>query len=239
MRGLRRACRRASPTRARWTSSQRRAGSTRSRSGSATPSRPATPSSPARCSRAWLRRSAASRETAALPLPPAADDHEWLGRPGGAGRTADASHVKRGVGYARRDQEPHVLRGLRRLLDGALPARRRRRLAQARNRRSRPGLRHDRGSRSPATSSASTRSCSNRPTPRSGQRARRRRHDRRGCRAGRPTWRAGLCVSGCSSTSRRRSASTLSRLVIEGTEVVDTVGGSRVSVADATARRRA
>ena len=51
--------RRASPTRARWTSSQRRADSTRSRSGSGTRSRPATPSSPARCSRAWLRRSAA------------------------------------------------------------------------------------------------------------------------------------------------------------------------------------
>ena len=48
-----------------------------------------------------------------------------------------------------RDQEPHVLRGLRRLRDRAVPAGRRRRLAQARNRRSRPGLRHDRGADRP------------------------------------------------------------------------------------------
>jgi CO/xanthine dehydrogenase Mo-binding subunit len=150
------------------------------------------------------------RETAALPLPPEADDHEWLGRPGGAGRTADASHVKRGVGYALRDQEPHVLRGLRRLRDGPVSVGRRRRLAQARNRRSRSGLRHDR----------------------SADRTRHPRRRRSRARTGRHLDRvsgvdvrvstdldvgwgdrhaaAGPCVSGCSSTSRRRSGSTLS-----------------------------
>lgn len=39
------------------------------------------------------------RECAALPLPPPAADH-LLARPGGAGRTTDAVHVQRGVGFA-------------------------------------------------------------------------------------------------------------------------------------------
>ncbi|HMK10843.1 MAG TPA: xanthine dehydrogenase subunit D, partial [Acidimicrobiales bacterium] len=39
-------------------------------------------------------------ETAAFPLPAALDGDAWLARPGGAGRTADPSHLKRGVGYA-------------------------------------------------------------------------------------------------------------------------------------------
>ncbi len=39
------------------------------------------------------------RETAALPMPPAADDPDPMRRPGGAGLTADASHVRRGVGW--------------------------------------------------------------------------------------------------------------------------------------------
>ena len=43
-----------------------------------------------------------------------------------------------------RDQEPDVLRGLRRLRHGALPARRRRGDAEVRHRRGRSGLRHDR-----------------------------------------------------------------------------------------------
>ncbi len=41
------------------------------------------------------------RETAALPLPePAGPDTDWMTRPGGAGRTADREHVRRGVGFA-------------------------------------------------------------------------------------------------------------------------------------------
>jgi CO/xanthine dehydrogenase Mo-binding subunit len=61
----------------------------------------------------------------------------------------------------RRHQEPHVLGGLRRLLDGTLPPRRRRRDAQVRDVRGRPGLRHhcaadrahhSRGRRRPARS---------------------------------------------------------------------------------------
>ena len=43
------------------------------------------------------------RAAAALPLPPALDDgadRDPMTRPGGAGRTADAAHVRRGVGFA-------------------------------------------------------------------------------------------------------------------------------------------
>jgi hypothetical protein len=39
-------------------------------------------------------------ETAALPLPPPAPDDDPMRRPGGAGLTADAGHVRRGVGFA-------------------------------------------------------------------------------------------------------------------------------------------
>jgi CO/xanthine dehydrogenase Mo-binding subunit len=40
------------------------------------------------------------RACAAAPLPPAHDDLPMMARPGGAGRTADPSHVRRGVGFA-------------------------------------------------------------------------------------------------------------------------------------------
>ena len=176
---VRRACRRASPTRARWTSSPRRAGSTRSRSGCATRiahRRPARHRPGA--SRAWRRWPRCIRETAALPLPDRPPDDRRCARAcpaapaarptrGARARAASASRVG--------DQEPHVLRGLRRLLDGPLPARRRRGHAQVRHRRGRPGLRHDRPADRPRRSSASTRSCSNRPTPRSARPAPRRR----------------------------------------------------------------
>lgn len=39
------------------------------------------------------------RETAAIPLPPDPDPDEVLVRPGGVGRTTDAGHVRRGVGW--------------------------------------------------------------------------------------------------------------------------------------------
>ena len=39
-------------------------------------------------------------ETAALPLPPPVPDDDPMRRPGGAGLTADAGHVRRGVGFA-------------------------------------------------------------------------------------------------------------------------------------------
>ena len=63
-----------------------------------------------------------TRRAAAAAAPSAADERP-VRCPGGAGRTADAADVRRGVGFAVGYQEPHVLRGLRRLLDGALPAR--------------------------------------------------------------------------------------------------------------------
>jgi CO/xanthine dehydrogenase Mo-binding subunit len=87
------------------------------------------------------------RETAALPLPDepiGGVDGDPMRLPGGAGRTADAlARAPRGR-LGRGDQEPHVLRGVRRLLDGALPARRRTGHAQVRHRRGGPGVRHDR-----------------------------------------------------------------------------------------------
>jgi CO/xanthine dehydrogenase Mo-binding subunit len=39
-------------------------------------------------------------ETAALPLPPPIPDDDPMRRPGGAGLTADAGHIRRGVGFA-------------------------------------------------------------------------------------------------------------------------------------------
>jgi xanthine dehydrogenase D subunit len=39
------------------------------------------------------------RETAALPLPPIGGDHDPMRLPGGAGLTADAGHVRRGIGW--------------------------------------------------------------------------------------------------------------------------------------------
>jgi xanthine dehydrogenase D subunit len=39
------------------------------------------------------------RETAALPMPPVAIDHHVTSLPGAAGRTTDATHVRRGVGW--------------------------------------------------------------------------------------------------------------------------------------------
>jgi xanthine dehydrogenase D subunit len=40
------------------------------------------------------------REAAALPLPPSPEIADPMTRPGGAGRTADAAHVRRGIGFA-------------------------------------------------------------------------------------------------------------------------------------------
>ena len=68
------------------------------------------------------------RETAALALPEplsAADASERIDPmrlPGGAGRTADPGHVRARRRLGRGDQEHDVLRGLRRPLDGAVPA---------------------------------------------------------------------------------------------------------------------
>ena len=113
----------------------------------ATPSRPATRCSPARSSPAPPRSARSSRPPSTTPLPPEpepADDAILL--PGGTGMTATRGHVRRGVGLRRRLQEPHVLRGLRRLLHrrGAPRARRRRRGLRdrpLRRRRGRAGLR--------------------------------------------------------------------------------------------------
>ena len=86
------------------------------------------------------------RETAALPLPTepvGGHDRHRCGCPVAPAapptpRTCPGHRLGRG------DQEPHVLRGLRRLLDGSLPAGRWRGHAEVRHGRGRPGLRHDR-----------------------------------------------------------------------------------------------
>ena len=137
-------CRRASPTRARWTSWPLRAVldpvEIRLRNAMETGDRLITGqvienvAPVARC----------IRETAALPLPDepvGGHDGDPMRLPGGAGLTADRRHIRRGIGWGVVDQEPDVLRGLRRLLDGSLPAGRRRGLAEVRDQRGRAGLR--------------------------------------------------------------------------------------------------
>ena len=89
---LRRACRRASRTRARWTSSPTRSASIPSRSGCATRWRPAIVLITGQGIESVAPVGRLLRETAALPMPPdpsAADRDRWLACPGGAGRTAD------------------------------------------------------------------------------------------------------------------------------------------------------
>ena len=68
------------------------------------------------------------RETAALPLPDepiGGHDGDVMRLPGGAGRTADTGHVRRGIGWGVAIKNLMYSRGLRRLLHGALPPRRR------------------------------------------------------------------------------------------------------------------
>ena len=84
---------------------------------------------------------------ASRPLPPPPDaGRRPDGLPGGAGRTADRPHVRRGVGFAVGFKNLHVLRGLRRRLRRPGPARARadggRWPPSRRRRRGRPGLRH-------------------------------------------------------------------------------------------------
>ena len=91
---------RASRTRRRWTSSRPRAASTRSSCGCATRSRPATSCSPASASRAALPVAEVIRACAALPVAARRPPTTCSRGPGGAGRTADAGDVRRGVGFA-------------------------------------------------------------------------------------------------------------------------------------------
>ena len=83
-------------------------------------------------------------DTAALPDAAVPADEHVMALPGGAGRTADPRRHRARRRLGRGDQEPHVLRRLRRLLDRPVPARRRRGHAQVRHVRGRPGIRHDR-----------------------------------------------------------------------------------------------
>ena len=78
------------------------------------------------------------------------------------------------------DEEPHVLRGLRRLLDGAMPARRRCRHAQVRHVRGRPGIRHARSPDRPRRARRRRGACSTGSTPRSARPDRRRPRARPG-----------------------------------------------------------
>ncbi len=104
-----------------------------------------------RTSRRWPR---CIRETAALPLPDdrsAAHDGDPMRLPGGAGRTADASHVRRGIGFAVAIKNLMYSEGFDdystarcRLADGVATVK----FATA---EVGPGLRHARRSRSPAT----------------------------------------------------------------------------------------
>ena len=116
--------------------------------------------------------------------------------PGGAGlhRRRRARPPRHRLG--RGDQEPDVLRGLRRLLDGALPARRRRRHAEVRHVRGRARASSRSPSRSPAPCSASTTSCSSRSTPTIGSAG--------STSASRQTWMSGGAVDAACRAVRER-----------------------------------
>ena len=145
------------------------------------------------------------------------------------GCTADAGAHPARRRLGRGDQEPDVLRGVRRLLDGPLPARRRRGHAEVRHVRGRPGLRHDRRADRPVD-----------PRRRRG-RARTDRHrdrlgrldvgvapdvDERGRgRRGLP----GGARAAVRARRRRRTASTRCGSSIDGTDVVDSMGALRMS----------
>ena len=173
------------------------------------------------------------RETAALPFPPAADDAAWLGRPGGAGRTADAGHVRRGVGYALAIKNLMYSEGFDdsatawcRLADGVVSLK----LATAEVGQgfvtiaaqiARDVLGVDEVVLEPADTTIGSAGSTS---------------------ASRQTWMSGGATDMACRAVRERLFEHVAaglgvdavQLVIDGTEVVDTVGGSRVAVVDAT-----
>ena len=173
------------------------------------------------------------RETAALPLPPPSIDTEWLARPGGAGRTADAANVRRGVGYALAIKNLMYSEGFDdsatarcRLADGAVSLK----IATAEVGQgfvtiaaqiAREILGVDDVVLEPADTTIGSAGSTS---------------------ASRQTWMSGGATDmACRAVRERlfeRVAARLGvdavRLAIEGTDVVDTVSGERVSVADAS-----
>ena len=130
-----------------------------------------------------------------------------LALPGGAGRTADRHRVRRGVGFARGVQEPHVLGRLRRLLDGSVPARGRRGHDHLRCSRGRAGLCHPRPADRPRGARGRRGRCWRLRAPwTSARRARPRPAARPGCPVGPSRRPAGPCAIVSSPRSRAGSA---------------------------------
>ena len=177
------------------------------------------------------------QETAALPLPPPADRDRWLARPGGAGRTADAANVRRGVGYALAIKNLMYSEGFDdsstarcRLEDGVATLK----LATAEVGQgfvtlvaqiARDVLGVDEVMLEPADTSIGSAGSTS---------------------ASRQTWMSGGAADMACRAVRERVFEDVARglrvdsiqLVVEGTDVVDTISGERVSVADATAGKR-
>jgi xanthine dehydrogenase D subunit len=177
------------------------------------------------------------QETAALPLPPAADAEAWLARPGGAGRTADAANVRRGVGYALAIKNLMYSEGFDdsstarcRLEDGVATLK----LATAEVGQgfvtlvaqiARDVLGVDEVMLEPADTSIGSAGSTS---------------------ASRQTWMSGGAADMACRAVRERVFEDVARgfrvdsiqLVVEATDIVDTISGERISVADATAGKR-
>ncbi len=177
------------------------------------------------------------QETAALPFPPLADDDTWVARPGGAGRTADAGNVRRGVGYALAIKNLMYSEGFDdsatarcRLENGVATLK----LATAEVGQgfvtlvaqiARDVLGVDEVMLEPADTSIGSAGSTS---------------------ASRQTWMSGGAADMACRAVRERVFEDVARrlrvdsiqLLIEGTDVVDTISGERVSVADATAGKR-
>ncbi len=179
------------------------------------------------------------RETAALPMPDEPDRRPTTAHPmrlpGGAGLTADRrprrAAASAGAWRSRTSCTPRASTTTRRPV-AAWPHGRGH--AQVRHRRGRPGLRHHRRADRPHRSSVSTRWCSSRidtahrvgrldvgVAPDVDERRRRRRGVPGGARAI------------CSTASGPRNGLDPLRLVIDGDDVVDSMGTLRVPVAEA------
>ncbi len=192
---LRRACRRASPTRPDGQAGRGAAASTRSSSGCATPWRPATCCSPARCSERRAGRRAASGRPRRCRCPPTRRRRRR--RPAAAARRRGAHRRRRrtcGAASASRVAIKNLMysEGFDDYSTARCRLERRRGHGEVR----RPPRSARASSPSPqqiARDRARRRRgrCSSRPTRRSARPARRRRRGRRGCRAARWTRRAG------------------------------------------------
>jgi CO/xanthine dehydrogenase Mo-binding subunit len=170
-------------------------------------------------------------------MPPATKDASWLARPGGAGRTADAANVRRGIGYALAIKNLMYSEGLDdsstarcRLEDGVATLK----LATAEVGQgfvtlvaqiARDVLGVDEVVLEPADTSIGSAGSTS---------------------ASRQTWMSGGAADMACRAVRERVFEDVARalrvdsiqLLIDGTDVVDMISGERVSVAAATAGKR-